>query len=77
MRVEPNVAGWLMVILALCVIVSLMRTPEPPVARYRCIITVHDEVLCFEPGGAMFRPEKRFDQFTLEVPAKGEPLRKP
>lgn len=79
MRAE-NVAGWLVLVaaiitgaLTIAAIVALLRTPALPVARYRCIITVHDEVLCFEPNGAMFRPEKRFNQFTLEVPAKGKP----
>ena len=37
--------------------------------RYRCIVTKHNEILCFEPwSGAMFRPERRFDEFVLEVP---------
>lgn len=56
--------------LVLAVIAILLNAPRPlPSAlRYRCIVTVQDEVLCFEPNGAMFRPERRFDKFILEVP---------
>lgn len=67
--------AWFVVILGIAVMYRECSTPPPlTVVRYKCIITVHDEILCFEPGpsGAMFRPEKRFDEFVLEVPVKGK-----
>lgn len=49
--------------------------PAPRVMRYRCV--VHEtqpktgaQIVCFEPDdGRMFRPERRFNEFVLEVPA--------
>ena len=50
-------------------VLLLFASSPSPVVRYRCIVTVHNEVLCFQPwDGAMFRPERRFDEFILEVP---------
>lgn len=62
---------WLQVILwiALCVLVVSLFEERAHHPSYRCIVTVHDQVLCFEGGnrrGRMFRPERRFSRFTLE-----------
>lgn len=51
--------------IALClVLVEMVRQARGP--EYRCLVTVHDEILCFQPDGALFRPEKRFNRFVLE-----------
>ena len=45
---------------------ELGRKSSP--VRYRCVVTREAEILCFQPDGAIFRPERRFDHFVLEVP---------
>jgi hypothetical protein len=51
-----------------------LRTPVRPAAgrvqRYRCFVHDFTELLCQDPiDGRLFRPERRFDQFIVEVPS--------
>jgi len=56
---------------ALLFVLFPARPPVRPVVRYPCIVTrLHGEILCFQPDdGRMFRPERRFDSFIVEVPS--------
>lgn len=64
MKRIPDLLWGLAALLAIVFLILPDLMPRPP--RYRCLVTVHDEILCFQPDGAMFRPERRFNRFVLE-----------
>lgn len=65
---------WLGIFLLIVSSVAIYCAPRKEVVRYPCIVTnlptTHNEVLCFQADGTMFRPERRFDKFVLEVPRR-------